>query len=92
MTFANRMFGNHAERGLVIVQNMSLDLSVKGVEQTFERLGEMLLRPGRDQGVVPLSVGGFARGRGVHFISLAATQRQAEELAGAALARVTASR
>jgi hypothetical protein len=92
MTFANRMFGNHAERGLVIVQNMSLDLSVKGVEQAFERLGEMLLRPGRDQGVVPLSVGGLARGRGVHFISIAATQRQAEELASAALARMTASR
>jgi hypothetical protein len=92
MTFTNRMFGNHAERGLVIVQNMSLDLSIKGVEQAFERLGEMLLRPGRDQGVVPLSVGGFARGRGVHFISIAATQHQAEELASAALARMTANR
>ena len=92
MTFANRMFGNHAERGLVIVQNMNLELSVKGVEQAFERLGKMLLRPGRDQGVVPLSVGGFARGLGVHFISIAATQRRAEKLASAALARLTASR
>jgi hypothetical protein len=92
MTFANRMFGNHAERGLVIVQNMDLLLSATGVTPAFERLGELLLRPGRDQGVVPLSVGGFDRGRGVHFLSVAATQGRAEELASAALARMTASR
>jgi hypothetical protein len=92
MTFANRMFGNHAKCGLVIVQNMDLELCIKGVELAFERLGELLLRRGSEQGVVPLSVGGFARGRGVHFLAIAATQRKAEELADTVLARITASR
>ncbi len=92
MTFANRIFGNHAERGLVIVQNMDLELCIVGVDQAFKHLGEMLLRRGSEQGIVPLSVGGFTRGRGVHFLAVAPTQCEAEELADAVLARVTGSR
>lgn len=91
MTLINRMFGNHAKRGVVIVQDSTLALSVRRPEAVHDRLGPLLLRRGKDHGVIPLSAHWLERGRGVHLVSVAASQAEAERLAADSIARLVAS-
>ena len=88
MTFMNRLFGNHAGRGMVIVQNTSAELAVEGFAAAKTRLGPLLLHAGGDEGVMLLSETVYARGRGVHFLATGATQARAEALARDGLARL----
>ena len=92
MTFVNRLFGNHARRGLVIVQDTTLRLAINGVGAVHRRLGPLLLRRGDAQGVVPLSARWLTSGNGIHFLAVAETQEKAEHLAADAIARLTAAR
>jgi hypothetical protein len=92
MTLANRLFGSHAGRGFVIIQNAELELAVNGTEAALERLGTLLLRRGESEGVAPLSAGGFERGAGLYLLAVAATQARAEDLAAEAVDRLAASR
>jgi len=89
MTLVNRLLGNHAAHGLVVVQNAHLDLAVKGVDSALARLGPLLLRRDGRQGVVPLTGRGFEAGAGVYFLAVAPTQEEAERLTAEAVARLT---
>ncbi|PJK27945.1 hypothetical protein [Minwuia thermotolerans] len=86
MSFVNRFFGRHAGRGMVIVQDQSLQLRVRTAEALYDLLGPFLLRRGKNEGIVPLAVGGIERSAGFPFLAVADSQARAETLAGQARA------
>ncbi|MDP2618961.1 MAG: hypothetical protein Q8P46_02085 [Hyphomicrobiales bacterium] len=87
MTLANRLTGNWAGRGLVVVQLSRLALAARPFAQALDLVGERLYGAGRrGEGVILLSPLGIEQGTAINLAAIAGTTEGAKTLAEAAVA------
>ncbi len=89
MTFANRLGATASESEIVIVQRTTFETPPRPFRDVLSLFEDMTFIPGeRMEGIVPLTPGGFERGAGVHFMTIAKSLDRAKDLARIALYRL----
>jgi hypothetical protein len=89
MTFANRLGAAVSESEIVIVQRTTFEAPPRSFRDVLSLFSDLLFEPGRStEGLIPLTPGGFARGAGAHFMTIAKSLERAKDLARRALQRL----
>lgn len=80
MTLIDRLTGDDSRTPFVGSTRRDLKGPVREAGEAYDRLGDLLFRPGMDRGVFLLSPTAFERGRGFDLLAFAGTRASAQEL------------
>jgi len=89
MTFLNQLFRGLAPPPHVIAHRSKLVLPFRSFSEGLEVLKDLLWHPGDTEGVIFMTPSGFEEGMSLHFLSLAATIKQADRQAEEVIQRLT---